>query len=311
MRGAARGGRPLDDVLVVGFGFLGRRVARSLHASGYRVRVVTASLPASGWADVPIVIGDAADHDAVVEAIESCQAVVWCAGRLLPASKVEALARIDDVGPLHTVLTELGLAGGRQFIFLSSGGTVYGDAPRSPTPETETLRPISIYGATKVRCEKYVWDLSDQLGLAATVLRCGNVYGPGQRAGRSQGVVANALACHSAGRPLEIFADPDATRDYIYVDDVVEVIQACLVTPAPRVMNVATGVGTSLIDLIELIRGLTGGPDVVLGPPRDVDVIRNVLDISRLRTFLPTFAPIGLERGLELTAAERDLLVKK
>ena len=290
----------MSRVLVVGLGFLGRRVAGALSSTGHAVRVLTPH-EATEPLNFPVVLGDADDRDVAAAAVEGCDAVVWCAGRLLPTSGPAELGWSDDVTPLHTVLTELSSQGGHRFVYLSSGGTVYGNPERLPVRETDPLRPISIYGATKVRGERYVQEFGERADLHTAILRCGNVYGPGQRAGRSQGVVANALACQREQRPFPLRADLSSVRDYVFVDDVVEVVEACLMGHPPAVMNVGTGIGTRLSELLDLIRQLTGALEVVRTPEQAGDVGRIVLDISRLRAFAPNFTPVALECGLERT----------
>ncbi len=300
---------PSRRVLVVGAGFLGSHIARRLVASDREVRVLTTSPPRSALPDCHVVVGDAADRSRAAEALLGCQVVVWCAGQLLPLSTHEELSELDDISPLHEVLCELAIQGGRRFVYLSSGGTVYGNATTVPTSEAEPLRPISIYGATRVRCERYVQELGRRHDIRTTILRCGNVYGPGQRAERSQGVVAHALACQRSGHPLSLRADLGSIRDYIYVEDVVDVVEASLTSEPPDTMNVATGIGTQLGDLLAMIHDLTGGPEVIRAPEPPEDVHTSILDITRLRQFLPGYHPQSLARGLELTCREREPLL--
>src|ERR1700676_766219 len=99
-------------------GFMGSRVARRLIDSGHQVRGLTKTAPTNPSGPGNTEVGDAADRQVVRNALEGCATVIWCAGRLLPVSSDDALAHIDDVTPMVTVLEELAARGGNRFIYL-------------------------------------------------------------------------------------------------------------------------------------------------------------------------------------------------
>ena len=248
-----------------------------------------------------VTVGSAADPLVCAQALEGCHTVIWCAGNLLPASPIADLVTIDDLTPLMTLLRESACQPGRRFIFLSSGGTVYGPPDRLPVPETHPLRPISLYGAVKVRSEQLI-ESAEHSVLDTTILRCGNVYGPGQRPRPTHGVIAHALEAALDNRPMPMIGCLESVRDYVYIDDVVSVILACVRgdVRAP-VLNVGSGIGTSLHYLFDTIRSITGSLSTTQGPPRAADISSIVLDIAALRRQIPTFEPTALEVGLERT----------
>jgi UDP-glucose 4-epimerase len=292
-------------VLVVGAGFTGAETVRRLAHGDRPVRVVSrrshpevaALLGNDAW------IGDAADSDLCARAIDGCDTVVWCAGDLVPTSTSSDLATIDDVTPLATMLRVLSERGSGRFVFISSGGTVYGRPNRLPVPESEPVKPLTVYAAMKVLSERCIATFRAK-GVDATVLRVANVYGPTQTVRESHGVIVRALHCARSGTPFPMIGTANSTRDYVYIDDFVDVVQACIdrrIT-AP-VVNVGSGVPTSLSDLVKMIDVVVGGLDTETQPARPSDLDRIVLDISLLRSQLPDFEPTPLSIGLERTWA--------
>jgi UDP-glucose 4-epimerase len=133
-------------------------------------------------------------------------------------------------------------------------------------------------------------------------LRCSNVYGEGQQPHRSQGVVATALASVVRGEPIPLFDNGNAVRDFIHVDDVVNVV--CTLAgrnDRPAVLNVGSGVGTSVRDLLAIIADVTGlAVQALPKPARPGDVRRVVLDITLLQSLM-AFAPFTLSEGIART----------
>jgi UDP-glucose 4-epimerase len=291
--------------LVVGGGFLGSHIAGGLRRHGVQTTVLTRTTPdASARARlgaIRLIVGDASDRDRVQQAIAGVECVVWCAGGLLPAESNQR--PIDDVlaqlKPLLVMLDQLAHLKGKRIALISSGGTVYGNPRVLPVPEEYLPRPLTSHGVTRLAAEQYL-DLYQQVYcVPAVALRCGNVYGEGQRSDRSQGVVAATLARIQRGLPIPMFGDGSTVRDYIHIDDVVDAVIQLLARPdLPSVVNVGSGVGTSLRDLLALIEAVTDRPiEIEPHPARPGDVGAVVLDIALLKSLI-RFEPTPLREGL-------------
>lgn len=274
-------------VLVVGSGFIGTAAAMGLARRRARVTVLSRRpndlrLPA----EVRVIEGDATDARCVDAAVREADAVLYCAGAARPAeSDLDPLRDLQEtVPPVLTVLEALRRTGGRLLV-VSSGGAVYGEPSVLPVPETHPVEPVSAYGILKATVERFTQLYRSQHGVDATALRCSNVYGPGQVPFASQGVIASLLACAASGQPFTCFGDGTAVRDYIHVHDVVEIVDLLLRRPSlPPVVNIGTGVGTTLHELIRLVEVTTGRSlNLVEGPQRPSDLHSVVLDITRLR----------------------------
>ncbi len=296
--GQPRGHRP---VLVVGGGFLGRRVATICAESGHHVTVLTRRPPRSVLrSSIEVRIGDARDQGLLRDALAPNTHVVWSAGSLLPAASKRDDPNVD-LAPLELAVDLLAEIGG-EITFFSSGGTVYGNPTVSPVPEDHPVAPLGVYAAAKVVAERQLTQARTR-GVRTVVLRCGNVYGPRQQPGRSQGVIATAFDCALRGTPMPVFGDVSMVRDYVYVDDVVDVVLASINDPAfPSLVNVGTGIGTRLDALLDLIRDVTGVELIEdRRAARGHDIHQVVLDITRLRQAMPAYHPRLLPEGLQRT----------
>lgn len=303
--GLAENGASASPVLVVGCGFIGRHMAVGLAASGRRVAVLSRREPpadvvaALDPADVHV--GDAGDADALQGALEGVRHVVWCAGGLLPPDAERDPVADEDLtlGPLRTLVGRLDARSGVSVTFISSGGTVYGNAGAQLVHEEAPTRPIGAYGRVRLAAERLLLTAS----LDARVLRCANVYGPHQPPDRSQGAVAVFLERVRNGEEIVLYGGGTTVRDFVYVGDVAAAAGALLDRPGPRVLNVGSGRGVAIRELLRLVEGTVGRPArVVARPARSFDVERIVLDVRRLRSLVP-FEPLDLAAGLARTVA--------
>lgn len=295
-------------ILVIGSGFLGSHLVAGLSAEGARVTVLTRTRPegaaAARIAGARTVVADAADPAAIEHALTNVDHVVWCAGGLLPAdSNLDPIGDLcDALPPLLTMLEALRRRPHVGIIFLSSGGTVYGNPTLLPVPESHPTNPLTSYGVTKVAAEHYLGLYRDVYGVPVLILRCGNVYGEGQPGDRSQGLVAVALACACDCRPFTLFGDGSSERDYLYIGDLVDVVGELLGRrDVPGILNVGSGQGATVTDVLSTIESVTG-TTLALDPrpPRPGDVSRIVLDTSLLQSLAP-FDPLPLHDGIALT----------
>jgi UDP-glucose 4-epimerase len=291
-------------VLVVGGGFLGSHVARGLARHGVETTVLTRTMPddrvRARLGASRLVIGDASDLPRVQEATQDVECVVWCAGGLLPAESNQR--PIDDVvaqlKPLLVMLGHLAHLNTR-IVLVSSGGTVYGNPSVLPVSEDYLPRPLTSHGVTRLAAEHYLGLYQQVYSVPGVALRCGNVYGDGQRSDRSQGVVAATFARVQRGLPIPMFGDGLTIRDYIHIDDVVDVVVQLLAQPdLPSVVNVGSGVGTPLRELLSLIEAVTGRTiEIEPHPARPGDVGAVVLDVALLKSLI-RFEPTPLSEGL-------------
>lgn len=295
-------------LLIGGCGFIGSHVVDRLLDGGMSVRVFDRRLEAfrQPLDHVEYIVGDMSDTSLVYEAASDVDAIVHLASTTVPTT-----ANLDPIADVHgnliSMLRLLAMLRGRplqKFVFLSSGGTVYGVPQSVPIAESHPLRPINSYGVVKVAIENYLYMEQQLHGLPCLVLRASNPYGPRQGHAGVQGIIGTHLWRIAQGEPTEIWGDGGIVRDFIHVRDLAELCHAALISDQSGCFNAGSGEGASIAQVVTEIRRVvraSGVADVVPvhKPGRNYDVPRVVLDITKARELLGWQPRIDLPAGLE------------
>jgi UDP-glucose 4-epimerase len=192
-------------------------------------------------------------------------------------------AEINVIGSLN-VLEGARAAGARKVVFASSGGTIYGDPDPSELPikETHPQRPVSPYGVAKKVVGDYLHAYRELHNLEYTALALANVYGPRQDPHGEAGVVAIFAGRLLAGEPCTIFGDGEQTRDFVYVDDVVDAFARAAERGTGLLVNIGTGDETSVNHLYRTMAEAAGvDSPAVNAPARAGELQRSCLDPGR------------------------------
>lgn len=295
-------------VLIYGGGLIGGAAARAIADSGSPVTVVTRAPALQDAGDIDWQFGDlnAERTDAFV-ANREC--IVYAAGSLSPASQVSSIAQLLAREVLPTV--ELAEQAARlkvpSFVFISSGGTVYGQTEVLPTDEGVRTAPINAYGMIKVQAEQALMEVGRRSGMRVIILRVSNPYGPGQQGTRRLGFIAAALEAALRQEPLTIWGDGQSTRDFVYLTDVAQaVLLSAQHEGESGIFNIGAGTETSLLSIVELVGLLSGvALPVRHEPARLVDVRRSCLAIAKARALLNWSPVVSLEVGILATIKHR------
>jgi UDP-glucose 4-epimerase len=189
--------------------------------------------------------------------------------------------------------------GVKRLVFASSAA-VYGEPEQIPLKETASTRPLSPYGLAKLTGEQYLALWHELYGLETVALRYANVYGPRQDAHGEAGVVSIFVNQILAGGRPEIHGDGRQTRDFVYVRDIARANIMALRPETPiGVYNVGSGIGTSVVQLFNLIAA--GPVEPRHGPPRPGDIRHSVLDPSAIERAMGWRPKIPLSEGLAET----------
>lgn len=255
-----------------GAGYIGSHVARAAVGRGYRVLIFDKESPTPDRLveGASYIRGDIRDRAAVFQVFRRFEigAVSHHAALIsVPESIRDPVldAQTNLIGSIN-LLDACEEGGCGTFVFASSGGAIYGEPPYGRPDEAGTVSPVSPYGAHKFAFETILATTGVARGIRGVSLRYSNVYGPGQ----TQGVVATFERARRAGEPVQIFGN--TVRDFVHVTDAVAANLAALNGETGPVMNVCTGIGTSIGSLAGRM-GLT----VELRDARRGDVVRSVM----------------------------------
>lgn len=198
-------------------------------------------------------------------------------------------AEVNIIGSLN-VLEGARAAGTRKVVFASSGGTIYGDPGPSalPVKESHPQQPLSPYGVAKKVVGDYLAAYRSLHGLEFAALALANVYGPRQDPHGEAGVVAIFASKLLADEPCTIFGDGRQTRDFVYVDDVVDAFVRAADRGSGLLCNIGTGHETSVLELHRTMAAEAGRPGapVVAAPARQGELARSALDAGRAKIHL-------------------------
>jgi UDP-glucose 4-epimerase len=190
-------------------------------------------------------------------------------------------AEVNVLGSIN-VLEGARLAGARKVAFASSGGTIYGEPEELPVRESHPQKPLSPYGAAKKAVADYLGVYRELHDIEFTALALANVYGPRQDPFGEAGVVSIFAGKLLAGEQCTIFGDGEQTRDFVYVDDVVDAFSRAATKGSGLLMNIGTGRETSVNELYRTMAANAGiVTEPVYAPARTGELARSSLDPGR------------------------------
>lgn len=300
----------MKALVIGGNGFIGTHLTDALMRSGHQVSVFD-RYPNRYREPIPgvkYVSGDFANHGEVDEAVRGVDWVFHLAYTTLPQTSnddpvYDVRSNVIDTIQLLQSCREHSV---KKFVFVSSGGTVYGIPQQVPISEDHPTEPICSYGVTKLTIEKYLHVFHRIWGLDYVVARVSNPYGQFQNPYSKQGAIGVFLGNVVQGLPITIWGDGEVVRDYVYIKDAVQALVLAAEYDAgpdePRIFNVGHGGGHSLNEIIREIKNIVDVPvQVNYTPARSVDVPVNVLDISRATRYLEWQPQTQLADGLRET----------
>lgn len=308
----------MKNVLITGgAGFIGRHVAAHLiDHGGYTVTAIdNESLGDRKHLDldrVRFVEGDLRSREDLRSALEGQDAVVHLAAdtRVMDSIQDPATNFDNNVNGTFNLLQLCRELGVGRVVAASTGGAILGDV-EPPVHEEMAPHPTSPYGASKLMLEGYLSAYASSYGVSGCALRFSNIYGP--RSFHKGSVVAHFFKRILAGEPLVVYGDGSQTRDYLYSGDLVVAIRSAIEGDAEGAIQLGTGRGTTLNELLDVMRTVTGRElDVRYEDFRAGEVRDTWCQIDKARRVLGFDPTTGLEQGLRETwqwfqaAAEQD-----
>jgi UDP-glucose 4-epimerase len=297
-------------LIIGGSGFLGSHVVDRFVNEGAKVTVFDRNLERYREleAGVQFIVGDLGNHGSVEEVVGAgYDAVVHLVSTTTPRTSNESPEfdiQTNVIGTVNLLNSCVKHHVGK-FIFLSSGGTVYGDIGDAKTvDENHPTRPISSYGISKLSIESYLHMYQRLYKLNYVALRLSNPYGERQDPKNSLGALTIFLNRMLSGQPIEVWGDGTVTRDFIYAGDVANAIYLSTINSIGGVYNIGSGDGLSIRGLLDALKAATKiNPRVIWLSGRPFDVPRIVLDCTKFSNAVGWRPEVTLHDGIEITAA--------
>lgn len=284
--------RPTGQQALVtgGAGFIGTHLVDALVADN-EVRVLD-DLSSGDRAfvseDAEFFHGDIRDEEAVREAMADIDLVYHQAASVSVSHSVEQPRQSHEtnVGGTLTILEEARRQDAR--VVFASSAAIYGEPESRPVTEAHPTEPQSPYGLEKLTGDRYVRLYNELYGLETVPLRYFNVYGPRQTGGDYTGVITIFLEQVQSGEPLTVHGDGTQTRDFVYVDDIVQAnLRAGVTDAVGEPFNIGTGESVSIRELAETVQSMAGrSVEIVHEDAREGDISESEADIDRARELL-------------------------
>jgi UDP-glucose 4-epimerase len=290
-----------------GAGFIGTALTNRLVRDGHQVRVLddlSAGDPSGLHPDALFTRGDVRDRPKLWTLLQRADCVFHLAARVSTQESVLYPREYNDVNVGGTVCLAEAIrdAGVRRVVFTSSA-TVYGPQPDQPVSETSWPNPTIPYAVSKLAAELYLFALGELNGIDTIALRIFNAYGPGQRIPPAHAPVVPAFTKNVlTGASIVVHGDGRQTRDFVYVDDVVDALVAAASAPAVHgaIINIGSGAETSINDLISTLGwAAQRQPEVIYNPQQSGGMARLVASLTRAQQLLSYQPRVSLREGLQ------------
>jgi UDP-glucose 4-epimerase len=301
-------------VVLGGDGFIGRHLVVELAGSPEDTIVAFdrfsmyqggANHPFSGYSNVQVVPGNFFNRDDVAAVLDKADYVFHLVSTTNPATSIhDPLIDIDtNVRGTVEMLQVCAAKAVRKVMFVSSGGTVYGNIDSDRIDESTLTAPLSPYAIGKLAIEHYLRYFKFITGLDYIVYRAANPYGPGQNILGKQGVIPIFMHNVLERRPVTIFGDGSMVRDYFYIGDLTRMITSSYAKANNHdAYNLGSGLGTTVNQLVEAIENCAGSEvERVYSPMPPTYVQRSVLNIDRFVAEFAVSPSTALEEGLAQT----------
>ena len=300
----------MTAIVTGGTGFIGSHLVDALVAAGEETHVVDRNGTANGrYVNPGATIHQLEITDRAVARLikATCPDIIYhlAAQISVPLSSERPIedARTNILGSLNLLEAARGCAVIPKFVFVSTGGAIYGDlGDLRSASEDLVCRPISPYGASKLAVEHYLNVYRNMCGMRYGIVRPGNVFGPRQTSRGGAGVVAIFSNAMLANTPITIFGDGSSVRDYVYVSDIIKGILAAGNSEKPGPFNIASGRPTSVIEVFNALRErISYAMKPSYQPERPSDVPGIVLDIQRAKHELGWEPTVAFKQGIAKT----------
>ena len=296
--------------LIGGNGFIGKNLTNYFLEKDYNVLVIGRNIVEDSDNLNGKLINKLIDVNKtskLIDVLFEYENIIWLVNDLVPGSTMDSL--VDDftfnITPLINFLENVKkLIILKRFVFISSGGTIYGDTlNRTDLNEDSPKNPISAYGLSKIIAENYINFITKRSSFESIIIRPSNVYGNHQNFKKPQGIVGYAFNALVNNKTIELYGEGKVIRDFVHVLDLAEAIKCCIERnyeiATIKTYNVGSQVGYSVKEVLNMINEISNKKiQTTLKPSRSFDCSYNVLDISKIKNELKWQPKVEIKDGL-------------
>lgn len=277
----------MKKILIIGgSGFIGTNLSKELlKKNKYEIFSLDLQMPRVLDDNIHYICGNFFDDDLIHDVIADKDYIIHAISTINPGNSNEKYIQGYEKDFIYTMRLCSYLIGEKtKMVFLSSGGTVYGNHDIQPLNEEILPRPINHYGNIKLCIENTLRAFNYQMHNKMIIARISNPYGMGQDFHKGVGFIDAVLKRCINGEEIEIWGDGNNMRDYIYIEDACKMIIKLLDYEGKYdTFNVSSGIGVTQNEIIDIVRKMGLTPQVIHKPKRTVDVQKIILDNSRIR----------------------------
>lgn len=297
-------------LLIGGAGFIGTQLAIRLSNCGYDVTVcdrIEKEALSDDIANLNYSCKDYFEENVSDEIISAQDMIFLLISSVGPNTSMEKPVDCygKDILRMIDLLDQMRRCKVKRLVFISSGGTIYGNQDVATFGEDMATSPINHYGIMKLTQEKILMMYNELYGMRNIIFRLANPYGKGQQSASGIGAVTTFLENIMNDRRIYIYGEGEIVRDYISIDDVTRIIELFFDNESSSqydtpVFNIGTGEGTSIRQLVHIIEDVTSKKaDIEYIDARNIDVKRNVLNISKIQSLIGDYQCMPLLEGVK------------
>lgn len=297
-------------VVLGGSGFIGRNLVKRLSKNNHvTVADLTFHAEYEGMENVAFVQFNFTEAKSFAPLLNNTDTIIHLVSTIFAKDGTDNLASEISANVISTIrLLEDMVGNNTSLLFVSSGGTVYGDLGDTPAFEEDEKHAFSGYALTKTMIENTLELYKHQHGLSYQTVRLSNPYGFMKNSKRMQGLIPILVDRIIQEELITIWGDGNNIRDYIFIDDVIDAIEAILKYEGKdNIFNIGSGIGYSIHEIIDLVvqkLNPESSPIIQYSPSRKCDVQKNILSIEKIKKCTGWAPKIGIEQGIEMVVKE-------
>lgn len=290
-------------LIIGGHGFIGKNFYEYLNKKKINATITSRYLNSSISSNFRILNLDLNNYDKISEMLNNKKfdIVIYLGGSTASSTSYSCYDQElnNNIIPLTNILNAFKTSTIKKLVYFSSGGAVYGSSYKLRQSENDNLRPKSPYGLIKKRSEEIIRKILYNQENRYLIIRPSNPYGKYQDPLGVQGIIPKFMLLSSRGKKLPLYGNGEIVRDFIYIEDLIDLTYKIIQIDLYGIFNIGSGEGLSISGLISKIINLYNqGSSIEYFPPINTDVKHSILNIRKLESYINLSSLVSIDEGL-------------